>query len=122
VHAFPNAKLDLNDTIPLLLSNMSSLTLDVAWSYSVGNSLTNITDSDAVAAAGMAANVCVDMFLAADGNKSTSTTEAQYEVMVWIGRYGEATQPIGNLQGSKDAFIIDGTRLYVHLACRLNTC
>jgi len=100
----------LNTTIPILLSNVSSLNLDVAWSYSVGNKPSNSTDSDAIEAAGMNANVCVDMFLASDKDKSISTTESQYEVMVWVGRYGPATQPIGIVQGSKDAFIINGTR------------
>jgi hypothetical protein len=113
VHAFPNAKLDVNTTIPIQLSNMSTLALDVAWSYNVGDTPTNSTDSSAISAAGMNANVCVDMFLASDKNKSTSTTDAQFEVMVWLGRYGAATQPIGILQGARDTFTVNGTQLYV---------
>jgi hypothetical protein len=111
VHAFPNVKLDQNETLPIQVSDMSSLKVNVAWSYNGGNDADNATDTASLDTAGLNANVAVDMFLGADAAKSGSTTESQYEVMVWLGRYGASTQPIGLPLGSKDAFAIDGTRL-----------
>lgn len=111
VHAFPNVKLDVKDSLPLQVSDLSSLKVNVAWSYNGGNEASNTTDAASLAVAGMNANVAVDMFLGADAAKSGSTTESQYEVMVWLGRFGASTQPIGLPLGSKDAFAINGTRL-----------
>ena len=99
MHAFPNAKLDLTD-IPVQLSNLSSLTVDVEWSYGVGRDITaSGADGANLDAAGMNANVCVDMFLDSVAANAGITNKAAYEVMVWLGRYGPATLPIGYLQG-----------------------
>ncbi len=99
VHAFPNAKLDLG-AIPVQLTNMSSLTVDVEWTYGVGRDVeatgANGADLDA---AGMNANVCIDMFVDPVADNSGITNKASYEVMIWLGRYGPATLPIGYLQG-----------------------
>ncbi|KAF1990737.1 glycoside hydrolase family 12 protein [Aulographum hederae CBS 113979] len=109
VHAFPNAKLQMNDTLPVQLSNMETLILDAVWTYGLGSVIVNDTDSASLTEAGLNANVAVDMFLASDKQKSTSTTDSDYEVMVWLGRWGNATQPIGILDGSKDTHEINGT-------------
>jgi Glycosyl hydrolase family 12 len=113
VHAFPNAKLDLDNTFPIALSNLSSLTLDVSWSYGLGNSAPNETDNGQLSTADMNANVALDMFLGPDATKSTNTTTASYEVMLWLGRWGAATQPIGLPQGSKATLAVNDTTLYV---------
>ncbi|KAF2433275.1 concanavalin A-like lectin/glucanase [Tothia fuscella] len=110
VHAFPNVKLVDNSSIPVTLSEFSGLNIDVKWSYNGGNAASNSTDQSSLRTAGLNANVAVDMFLAADKTKSGSTTDAQHEVMVWLGRWGVSTQPIGYPLGSKDAFAIDGVR------------
>ncbi|OCL02672.1 glycoside hydrolase family 12 protein, partial [Glonium stellatum] len=109
VHAFPNAKLLLPDTIPVQLSNLSSLTLDVEWTYGLGNYAHNETNNTAIAAGGVNANVAVDMFLANDRDNSTSTSDAAYEVMVWLGRWGDATDPIGLFNGSRATHDANGT-------------
>lgn len=111
MHAFPNAKLDLNKTIPVQLADLDTLMIDTKWSYAIGSKTANTTNSTRLAAAGLNANVCVDMFLSSQEANSSSTTTSSYEVMVWVGRWGPATQPIGNLLGSKDNFNINGTRL-----------
>lgn len=99
VHAFPNAKLTVSE-IPVTLSNVSSLTLDVEWSYGVGNTAApNGTVDPTLDAAGLNANVCVDMFLDPVEAQSGLTDKAAYEVMVWLGRWGPATLPIGYAQG-----------------------
>jgi len=107
VHAFPNAKLDLG--VPAVqLTNMSSLKVDVEWTYGAGRDVlatgANGPDLDA---AGMNANVCVDMFLDPVADNSGVTNKAAYEVMVWLGRYGPATLPIGYLQGVAVILTVD---------------
>ena len=111
VHAFPNAKLLLPDTIPVLLSNLSALTIDIEWTYGLGNYVHNETNNTNMAEAGVNANVAVDMFLANDRNKSASTTDSEYEVMVWFGRWGDATDPIGLFDGSQATHDVNGTIL-----------
>lgn len=111
VHAFPNAKLLLPDTIPVLLSNLSALTVDIEWTYGLGNYVHNETNNTNMAEAGVNANVAVDMFLANDRNKSASTTDSEYEVMVWFGRWGDATDPIGLFDGSQATHDANGTIL-----------
>ncbi|KAK3044042.1 hypothetical protein LTS18_002324 [Coniosporium uncinatum] len=49
------------------------------------------------------------MFIAADATNSSSTTDSAYEVMIWFGRWGDATQPIGIAEGSQDNHVINGT-------------
>jgi len=110
VHAYPNAQLETNK-LPVLLSNFQSLTLQVDWHYGVGNSNATVSTSEELAANNLNANVCVDMFFATDKSLSASTTNSSYEVMVWLGQYGAATQPIGLATGPVLAAIINGTTL-----------
>ncbi|TID27752.1 glycoside hydrolase family protein [Venturia nashicola] len=108
VHAFPNAKLDIN-TLPIQLSSFTSLDLDVDWHYAVGNENTTVSTADELATHGLNANVCVDMFFGATGALSGSTTSSTYEVMVWLGQYGAATQPIGLASGALQEVSVNGT-------------
>lgn len=113
MHAFPNAKLNLSDTLPVQMSTVKNLTLDVSWSYGLGSYVHNSTDNTVLEAAKVNANVAVDMFAAENKEDSTSTTESDYEVMVWFGRWGDATDPIGLKAGSQANQTISGTTLYV---------
>lgn len=91
---------------------MSSLTLDVTWSYNVGNELIkDNTDYDALAEENVNANVALDLFLAADDQEALSPTKADYEVMVWLGRLGAATAPLGYMNGSVDSREVNGVSL-----------
>jgi hypothetical protein len=95
VHAFPNAL--LNDTqLPIQVSNLNSLTLNVDWNYAVGNEATTTTDDNSLTTANMNANVALDMFLSVDQTKASNSTLAEHEVMVWLGKYGSSTDPLGN--------------------------
>lgn len=111
MHAFPNAKLLLPDVLPVQLSDMSDLTLDVEWSYDPGNAHKDTTDNAALEAAGVNANVCIDSFLASNQKDANSTTESDYEVMVWLGRFGNATDPLGYANGSVKTRTISDTTL-----------
>ncbi|KAF2405084.1 concanavalin A-like lectin/glucanase [Trichodelitschia bisporula] len=108
VHAFPNAKLNTTD-IPIRLSNLSALNFDVAWNYGAGNDKPTSTNTSGLVDAEMNANVCIDMFLAADKAVSDDTTKSDYEVMVWFGAFGAATQPIGLPAGAVDHHTVNGT-------------
>lgn len=112
VHAFANADLNLTSVLPIQLSAMSGLTMDVEWSYNVGNDLiAGTSDWDALAEQNVNANVALDLFLAADEHKSLSTTESDYEVMVWLGMLGAYTLPLGYDNGSVVTREINGVSL-----------
>ncbi|KAF2459007.1 concanavalin A-like lectin/glucanase domain-containing protein [Lineolata rhizophorae] len=110
VHAFPNAKLLLPGDGPVRLAGLDGLRLDVSWSYGLGSYVHADTDSAVLGAAKVNANVCVDMFLAADAADAADPTRARYEVMVWLAAWGDATDPIGLPAGSQANHTINGTR------------
>ena len=58
---------------------------------------------DGLADAGVKANVVIDMFLDVDPTKAGSTTDAAYEVMVWVGTVG-GSAPIGSGQTSSAGY------------------
>ncbi|OLN89332.1 Endoglucanase A [Colletotrichum chlorophyti] len=104
VHAFPNIKVD-GTILPVPISTLSEVKVDVMWSYGVGN---YTTDGDAATKTDEKAlvddnetntNVAIDMFLDDDKDSAKDSTKAKYEVMVWLATFGLATQPIGYDQG-----------------------
>ena len=102
VHAFPNAKIllpEILDAPTVQLSNLSSLPVDLAWTYGSGYAVAQAADAQDLDAAGMNANICFDMFLDPDEAKAQTTNVSAVEVMIWFGNYGLSTQPIGYLQG-----------------------
>ncbi|WYZ43940.1 hypothetical protein EsH8_VII_000376 [Colletotrichum jinshuiense] len=104
VHAFPNIKVD-GTILPVAISTLSNLAVDVAWSYGVGNYTTDgasatTTDAAALEENETNTNVAIDMFLDDDKDKAQDSTKAKYEIMVWFGTFGSATQPIGYQQGN----------------------
>ena len=111
VHAFANADLNLTTVLPIQMSSVSRLTLDVHWSYNVGDNLLTDTDFAALSDSNVNANVALDLFLAADDQEALSPTEADYEVMLWLGRLGAATAPLGFYDGSRDTREINGVSL-----------
>ena len=113
VHAYPNAALNTSKhMLPVRLADMSGLLVDVSWTYNAGNSIRDTTGYAGLEAASVNANVCLDMFLSPNATSATSTTKTSYEVMVWLGRLGAATDPLGFELGSLDTRTINGTTLY----------
>jgi len=110
VHAFPNAKLDTN-AIPNQLSNISSILLDVSWTYASGDDAVTEVDSNSLLASNLNANVAVDMFLDPDQSNSMDPSSASHEVMVWLGQYGLATEPLGQNTGVVTTQSVNGTTL-----------
>lgn len=52
-------------------------------------------NNDALEAIGVEANVVADLWADADMVVSQQPTKQQYEIMVWFGRLGKSSQPIG---------------------------
>ncbi|KAK4937956.1 hypothetical protein LTR10_021521 [Elasticomyces elasticus] len=109
VHAFPNIQIDRTDIFPIEISSVSAVNFEAEWAYGVGETLPNTTNIADVTAAGLAANVAIDMFIDSDPNAATSTVDAKYEVMIWLADFGAATQPIGLADGAVKTQDINGT-------------
>ena len=110
VHAFPNIKIDgAGSLFPAAIRTIKSIPVDVEWTYGLGKETANITDVPSMAAADVNTNVAIDMFLDADMNSAQSTTQAKYEIMVWLATIGAATQPIGLAQGAVATEVVNGT-------------
>jgi hypothetical protein len=102
--------LELPGVIPVQLSTVSGLKLNANWTYGLGDSAASVNDDTSLSAENLNANVCVDMFVDPDATNSQDTTTAAYEVMVWLGRWGSATLPIGWLEGERLILTVsDGT-------------
>ncbi|EKD18906.1 xyloglucan-specific endoglucanase [Drepanopeziza brunnea f. sp. 'multigermtubi' MB_m1] len=113
VHAFPNAQI-YKKGLPLPINRITSLALDVAWTYSVGDAPAATTDVAALTAALANTNVAFDMFLDADRAGSEDSTSAQYEVMVWLARFGAGSEPIGLAAGVVDTQVVNGTEFSLY--------
>lgn len=110
VHAFPNIKIDGEGSLfPAAIGTIKSIPVDVEWTYGLGTEAANTTDIPSMAAANVNTNVAIDMFLDPDMNSAQSTTQSKYEIMVWLGTIGAATQPIGLAQGALATEIVNGT-------------
>lgn len=75
-HSFPNVQLNSPILFPLPMANLSAMNLQASWSMSPIDTATR-------------ANVVYDMFVDPDQNVANSTTDAKYEIMIWIGAFGE---------------------------------
>lgn len=110
VHAFPNIKLDGEGSMfPISIGSIKTMPVDVEWTYGLGSEAANATDIQALSAANVNTNVAIDMFLDSDMNSAQSTTQSRYEIMVWLGTIGAATQPIGLDQGAVASEVVNGT-------------
>jgi hypothetical protein len=109
VHAFPNIKLDDDSTFPVEISKVRAIDFSTEWAYGVGDVVPNTTNVAQLADVGLNANVAIDMFLDSDSSKATSSTQAKYEVMVWLGTFGAATEPIGLKEGVLKTQDVNGT-------------
>ena len=108
MHAFSNIKLDSNK-FPVAISAVSSINFETEWYYGVGAERPQAVDVAALTNAQLDANVAVDMFLDSDPNKAVDTTQAKYEVMIWLGQYGASTQQIGLERGPISSQVVNGT-------------
>ncbi|KAI1618411.1 concanavalin A-like lectin/glucanase domain-containing protein [Exophiala viscosa] len=109
VHAFPNIQIDRSDIFPIEINSVSAVNFAAEWAYGAGETLPTTTDVTALTAAGLNANVAIDMFIDSDPNAATSTVDAKYEVMIWLADFGAATQPIGLADGAVKTADINGT-------------
>ena len=108
MHAFSNIKLDTN-TFPVEISKVSALNFETEWYYGVGDERPEAVDVAALSGVELDANVAVDMFVDSDPSKAVDTTQAKYEVMIWLGQYGASTQQIGLKEGAVATQVVNGT-------------
>ncbi|KAJ9209410.1 CAZyme family GH12 [Paecilomyces variotii] len=114
VHAFPNAEIG-GKTLPVLMSDVQHLMLDLEWTYGVGDSAAATTDIAQLTDQSVNTNVAIDMFFDSDKAISGNSTEAKCEVMIWFATVGDAAQPIGLNKGIVSSKTLNGTvfNLYV---------
>lgn len=85
----------MSKAFPVKLGDIKTLEFDVNWHLSLKNdSLVDITD-DEVTANTVNANVAIDIFVDPSSAKASKPEKASHEIMVWMGRYGTDTYPIG---------------------------
>lgn len=99
---------------PIRISDVARVDFEAEWAYGVGDEKPSTTNVAALTAADLNSNVAIDMFLDSDQTKATNTTAAKYEVMIWLGSFGAATQPIGLKEGAVATQDVNGTTLYEH--------
>ena len=98
-----------SNTFPVEISKVSAINFETEWYYGAGDDKPEIVDVASLATVQLDANVAIDMFLDSDPDKSTDTTLAKYEVMIWLGQYGASTQQIGLKQGAVATQVVNGT-------------
>ncbi|KAL1855023.1 hypothetical protein Plec18167_004526 [Paecilomyces lecythidis] len=114
VHAFPNAEIG-DDTLPVLMSDVSHLMLDLEWTYGVGNDTAATTDTSQLTQNSVQTNVAMDMFFDSDKDSSKNSEKAKCEVMIWFATFGEAAQAIGFKDGAVTQKTLDGTVFYLYV-------
>lgn len=111
VYAFPNVKIESTTLFPVAIRDVSRIPVAVNWHYGVGDVRPNTTDLASINEALLCSNLAVDMFVDANARTATSSVDAEYEVMVWFGAFGAATQPIGLAQGAIATAAVNGSTL-----------
>lgn len=107
VHAYPN--IEVSDGLPLTLSDLTSLNVDLAWTYALGNTPKDTSDTPEFGSISLNTNVAIDMFFDSLKGNATDSTIAEYEIMVWFAHYGDAAQTIGNASGIVDTKVVNTT-------------
>lgn len=111
MRAFPNAL--VNTGLPVKVDDLTGLQIDTQWTYQLGGlkEQTTTIDVAALTKAELNANVCVDMFVAANEAESKITEKADFEVMVWLGKFGASADPLGYTKGVRATKTVGGVDL-----------
>jgi len=100
VHSYPSIKLN-TDILPVQLSNVQSFPVSVEWTM-------GMTDpSDSLNSSLVVADVVFDLFASQDAGTSLNSTEAEIEIMIWIGSFGQP-HPSGYSNGSTGSLKLGG--------------
>jgi hypothetical protein len=100
--------------LPVAFANISALTLSVQWAMGPGSTPLSVPglDSSGLAKLDASANAAFDIFADRNAASSQNETEAETEIMVWLGRVGYA-EPLGYDDG--DAFLAKVTAGHTEL-------
>jgi hypothetical protein len=114
VHSYPNIGV-LDPVLPLRLASLNRLNVSLLWSIGAAidpssqspktrpSSFVAGIDVSSLEGLNAISNVAIDMFLDIDQGKVVSTTQAQYEVMIWFGT-------TGGVQPFQDSSLSSGSR------------
>jgi Glycosyl hydrolase family 12 len=99
VHSYPHIKFS-PPILPIAIPKVTNMTLSAQWT---------MTNTDNVVA-----NVAWDLFADPDPDTAGIDSQAHYEIMIWMAKYGGAL-PIGNQNGLclDDPVKIGSLSLYV---------
>ena len=81
------------------MASLSSLTIQSQWSMSPGSSPSVANDVEGLSQLNTIANVALDMFVDSDSTNAQSEVDASYEIMIWLGSFGDP-KPLGFSQGA----------------------
>ncbi|KAK4237943.1 hypothetical protein C8A03DRAFT_15562 [Achaetomium macrosporum] len=95
VHSYPHVQFT-HPALPTPLWNISALTVSTQWSMGPGSKPRSIPsiDSSGLARLDVSANVAFDLFADRNAARAQEETKAETEIMIWLGRVGQA-QPLG---------------------------
>ncbi|KAH7031690.1 concanavalin A-like lectin/glucanase domain-containing protein [Microdochium trichocladiopsis] len=102
VHSFPHVNLH-SARMPVKLANITKANVAVNWgmgpneTFPAGNTL--VTDAAALDATKTMATIAYDLWIDEDPDVASSAAEAKYEIMIWVGHYGNP-QPISDIYPS----------------------
>ena len=115
VHSYANVK-SRSDTLPVMLSNITKLTVSANWTMypsgtgTPGTGIPNVFDIEGLTSIGAKADVTLDFFLDPDIRQSTNVTNPKFEVMIWFAAL-DSTEPIGYGAGPAGSYVLDGKNL-----------
>ncbi|KAK4123124.1 glycoside hydrolase family 12 protein [Parathielavia appendiculata] len=95
VKSYPHVKLT-DPTLPVPLSNISAFTLSAQWAMGPGSTPWPVPSIDwsGLASIDVSANTAFDIFADRNPDNAQNETEAETEIMIWLGKVGYA-QPLG---------------------------
>lgn len=120
MRAYPHVELH-SSVLPVQLQYLNYLRVSAKWSFAptsleAGASTDPVDEPNAgfIIASDVQANVVIDVFGDESAERSQTPAKQKYEIMIWLARFGDASQPIGMSNPTIDPPIvamIDGTEL-----------
>ncbi|OCL04604.1 glycosyltransferase family 2 protein [Glonium stellatum] len=98
VHSYPHVNFN-SPLLPVKMTSISSLTIQSQWSMSPGSSPSVTNDVEGLSQLNTIANAALDLFADSDPTKAQSEVDASYEIMIWLGSFGDP-KPLGFSTGA----------------------
>lgn len=98
VHSYPHVNFN-SPLLPVKMTSLSGLAIQSQWSMSPSSSPSIANDVEGLSQLNTIANVALDMFVDSDSTNAQSEVDASYEIMIWLGSFGDP-KPLGFSQGA----------------------